>query len=101
MAEGGEPVGLLTYALRDGDFEVVTFQTERQGIGAGRALMDAARRRAIDLGARRTWLTISNNYVRAFRFYQRWGMGLAAWRRPPSTRGPAYGRPDGPRLPAL
>ena len=69
-------VGLLTYALRDRDLEVVTIHVEVQGAGAGRALMDAARARAVELGARRMWLITTNDNVRAFGFYQRWGMDL-------------------------
>jgi hypothetical protein len=38
---------------RGDEFEVVTIQTDHEGVGAGRALMDAARARAIELGARR------------------------------------------------
>ena len=42
--------------------------------------MDAARARALELGARRMWLATTNN-VRAFAFYQRWGMDLVAFYR--------------------
>jgi ribosomal protein S18 acetylase RimI-like enzyme len=74
--DGDDRVGLLTYDVRGDEFEVVTLQADHQGIGVGRALMDAARLRAVELGARRLWLVTTNNNVRAFGFYQRWGMQL-------------------------
>ena len=72
------PAGLLTYAVRDRELEVVTIHSDRPGLGVGRALMDSARARALDVGARRLWLITTNDNVRAFGFYQRWGMDLAA-----------------------
>ncbi len=79
--EGPERVGLLTYALRGDEFEVVTIHVEREGVGAGTALMDAALARATELQARRMWLTTTANNVRAIAFYQRWGMDLVALHR--------------------
>src|SRR5262249_43549057 len=76
--EGADPVGLLTYAVRGDELEVVTIQSDREGRGAGRALMDAARRRAEELGVRRMWLVTADNNVRAILFYQEGGMDLAA-----------------------
>ncbi len=35
-------------------------------------------RRAVELGARRLWLVTTNNNIRAFGFYQRWGMHIRA-----------------------
>ena len=79
--EGPERVGLLTYALRGREFEIVTVHVDHEHSGSGRALMDAARDRANHLRARRMWLTTTNNNFRAFRFYQRWGMDLVAFYR--------------------
>jgi ribosomal protein S18 acetylase RimI-like enzyme len=73
-----EPVGLLTYAVEGDELEVVTLHAERDGMGAGQALMRAARARAEELGLRRMWLITTNNNSRAFRFYQRFGMDLVA-----------------------
>lgn len=75
---GDEPVGLVTYAMRGDEFEIVTIHAEREGLGIGRALLKAARRRAQELGAKRMWLITTNNNIRAFGFYQRWGMDLVA-----------------------
>ena len=79
--DGSERVGLLTYALRGREFEVVTIHVDQEHTGAGRALMDAAKVRAEELQAGRIWLVTTNNNFRAFRFYQCWGMDLVAFYR--------------------
>jgi DNA-3-methyladenine glycosylase I len=71
-----ERAGLATYALRPDGLEVVTIQALVEGVGVGRALMDRLRGHGLDAGARRLWLTTTNDNVRAFGFYQRWGMDL-------------------------
>lgn len=75
--EGGTRAGLLTYAVKGDDVEVVTIHAEAEGQGIGRALMDAVTARAQQIDARRIWLSTTNDNVRAFRFYQQWGMNLA------------------------
>lgn len=72
----GERVGLATFAERADGVEVVTIQSSVEGRGIGRALMDQLRRHASRAGAPRLWLTTTNDNVRAFAFYQRWGMDL-------------------------
>jgi ribosomal protein S18 acetylase RimI-like enzyme len=79
--EGADRVGLLTYSVRSQEFEVVTIHVDREHVGTGRALMNAAKARADALRARRVWLTTTNNNFRAFGFYQRWGMDLVAFYR--------------------
>jgi ribosomal protein S18 acetylase RimI-like enzyme len=74
--DGDERVGLLTYAQRQGELEVVTIHSLRPGRGIGRSLMDAARDHAARHGATRIWLIPTNDNVRALAFYQRWGMDL-------------------------
>lgn len=74
--QDGERVGLCTYALRADGLEVVTIQALNQGEGIGRALMDQLRALALSSGASRLWLMTTNDNVRAFVFYQRWGMVL-------------------------
>jgi ribosomal protein S18 acetylase RimI-like enzyme len=74
----GEPAGLLTFARRNDDVEVVTLHVRQEGRGVGRALMDAMLTNARDERVRRIWLTTTNDNVRAIAFYQRWGMNLVA-----------------------
>ena len=78
---GDARAGLLTYALRGDECEVVTLHSVREGRGAGRALMDAARGAAAAAGCRRLWLVTTNDNVRALAFYQRWGLDICAFRR--------------------
>jgi ribosomal protein S18 acetylase RimI-like enzyme len=77
----GERAGLLTYAVRGDECEVVTIHSLRPGRGAGRALLDAARDAAVAAGCRRLWLVTTNDNVGALGFYQRWGLDLCAFRR--------------------
>jgi ribosomal protein S18 acetylase RimI-like enzyme len=77
----GERAGVLTYAVRGDECEVVTLHSLREGRGVGRALMDAVQAAAQDAGCRRLWLVTTNDNVRALGFYQRWGLDLSAFRR--------------------
>lgn len=77
----GERVGLATYAVRGDECELVTIDSLREGIGVGRALLDAVREAAVAAGCRRLWLVTTNDNVRALEVYQRWGMELVALRR--------------------
>jgi GNAT superfamily N-acetyltransferase len=76
----GEPVGLLTYRVAEEGCEVLSLHGAREGIGAGTALLEAARREAEVAGCRRLWLVTTNDNVAALRFYQRRGFRLAALR---------------------
>lgn len=77
----GERAGLVTYAVRVDECEVVTIRSLQEGQGIGRALLDAVRDAAVDSGCRRLWLITTNNNVRALRLYQRWGMDIVAFHR--------------------
>ena len=81
-----ERVGLLTYAERGDELEVVTLHAERPGRGVGRRLMDAVRSHAEIRGLDRIWLVTTNDNVRALGFYQRWGMDLVALHRDGAAR---------------
>lgn len=76
-ADDEERVGLLTYAERGDGIEVVTIQALMRGRGIGQALMAAVYDHAVELAASRIWLIMTNDNVRAFAFYQRWGMDLS------------------------
>jgi GNAT superfamily N-acetyltransferase len=77
----GERAGLLSYALRGDQCEVVTIRSLHEGQGIGRALLDAVRDTAIEAGCRRLWLIATNNNLRALQLYQRWGMDIVALHR--------------------
>jgi ribosomal protein S18 acetylase RimI-like enzyme len=79
--DGDERVGLVTYAVRGDECEVVTIRSLQEGRGIGRALLDAVRDAAVAAGCRRLWLITTNNNLRALRVYQRWGMDIAALHR--------------------
>ena len=87
--EQGEPVGLVTYALDEGECEIVTIDSLAEGRGVGSALIaaviDAARRAE----CRRVWLVTTNDNLPAIRFYQKRGFVLAALRRDAVTDRPA------------
>ena len=80
VVEGGR-AGLATYAVRGDECELVTIDSLREGIGVGRALLDAVRDAAVAAGCRLLWLVTTNNNLRALELYQRWGMELVAFRR--------------------
>ena len=77
----GERAGLATYAVRGDECEVVTVRSLREGIGIGRALLDAVREAALMAGCRRLWLVTTNENLRALAVYQRWGLDLVALHR--------------------
>ncbi|HEY7421766.1 MAG TPA: GNAT family N-acetyltransferase [Gaiellaceae bacterium] len=77
----GERAGLATYAVRGDECELVTIRSLREGLGIGRALLDAARRVAVDAGCTRLWLITTNDNLRALKLYQRWGMEIVAFHR--------------------
>jgi GNAT superfamily N-acetyltransferase len=72
----GEPSGLLTYCVMNGELEVVSLHAAVPGRGVGSRLLAAARDRARDLRCRRLWLITTNDNEPAIRFYSRWGMHL-------------------------
>jgi GNAT superfamily N-acetyltransferase len=75
------PVGLLTYSSAAAALEIVTVQSEPQGRGTGRALMNAVRDRALATGMECLWLVTTNDNIRAIGFYQQWGMDLVGYDR--------------------
>jgi RimJ/RimL family protein N-acetyltransferase len=73
--------GLLTYSIDGRDCEIVTLNSVVGGKGAGGALVDEVRSRAIEAGCRRIWLVTTNDNLRALRFYQKRGSEMATVRR--------------------
>ena len=79
--EGGDALGMLTYAVEDGALEVITLNSLVEDKGAGSALLAAAVGKARALGLARAWLTTTNENVRALGFYQRRGWDMVALHR--------------------
>ncbi len=77
---GEEPVGLLTYNITRNECEIVTLDSWREGLGIGKALIEAARQAAGRVGCGRLFLVATNNNTRALRFYQKRGFIIAAVR---------------------
>lgn len=74
----GEPVGLLTYEIRDGDCEVTSLTSGYEGVGVGSALIEAVRETAVKRQCWRLWLITTNDNMNAIRFYQKRGFVIAA-----------------------
>jgi GNAT superfamily N-acetyltransferase len=79
--DAGTAVGLVTYAVRGPECEVVSIDASVRGRGIGTALLAAAVGAARAAGCRRLWLITSNDNLDALRFYQRRGLRLAAVHR--------------------
>jgi ribosomal protein S18 acetylase RimI-like enzyme len=77
---GEDRVGLLTYRMESEGCEVVSLHSDREGMGAGTALLEEAARLARAAGSRRLWLITTNDNAYALRFYQRRGFRLSALR---------------------
>ena len=79
--EGNQRAGLLTWAVKDLDFEVVTLSSASERRGAGTALIKAAIALAGQRNCLRVWLVTTNDNTPAIRFYQRLGMRMVALHR--------------------
>lgn len=77
----GQRAGLVSYAVRADECEVVTIRSLQEGHGIGRALLDAVRNAASEAGCQRLWLITTNNNLRALGLFQRWGMDIVALHR--------------------
>lgn len=97
----GVRAGLASYALRGEQCELVAIRSLREGLGVGRALLDAVRNAAIEAGCTRLWLITTNDNVRALALYQRWGMELVAFHRHAVTEARRHLKPSIPERGAL
>jgi ribosomal protein S18 acetylase RimI-like enzyme len=67
----GERVGLLTYNIANGEFEIITLNAIVEGQGVGTALLEEAEKLAKKNKCKRIWLITTNDNVDALRFYQK------------------------------
>ena len=75
--EDGEIVGLVTFRTVDGELEILSLDSLREGRGTGTALLDTAVREARQAGCTRVTLTTTNDNLHAQEFYRRRGFTVA------------------------
>jgi len=92
----GDPAGLLTYSVVDGNWEIVSIHTEVHRVGVGSALLTAIEKLAEIAGAQRIWLVTTNDNTGALRFYQQAGFDLVALHRDAVTLARATLKPEIP-----
>ena len=95
--EGDQPVGLATYRIDADELELVTLVACRRAGGIGTALLNAVIALARANKLRRLFLTMSNDNVPAFGFYQQRGLRLCKLHLGALTDARAH-IPDLPRL---
>ena len=78
IEEDEEWIGLLTFLVKDGECEVTSLDSLRQGQGLGSRLMDQVIEEARTQGCRRLFLITTNDNLNALGFYQRRGFEIAA-----------------------
>jgi DNA-3-methyladenine glycosylase I len=76
--DGDEVVGLVSWRANPDDWEIISVDSLRRGERIGTRLLDAAVELARRGGARRAWLTTTNDNLDALRFYQKRGWRLVA-----------------------
>ena len=78
--DGGERIGIATYAIDGEAAELVTLDALVKGRGAGRVLIEAVADAAREAGARRLIVMTTNDNLPALRLYQRAGFRLTELR---------------------
>jgi GNAT superfamily N-acetyltransferase len=71
-------VGLATYRFEADACELVTLNSECEGIGIGSALVTAVKEVAVAAGCHRLWLITTNDNLPALGFYQKRGFRMTA-----------------------
>lgn len=71
-------VGLATYCFEAEACELVTLNSEWEGIGIGSALITAVKEVASAAGCHRLWLITTNDNLPALGFYQKRGFRMTA-----------------------
>ncbi len=77
-ASAAQPVGLVTFEITDGQYEIVTIDSLEQWQGIGTKLLGAVVDAARHAGCRRVWMITTNDNLSAIRFYQRRGLVISA-----------------------
>lgn len=74
--DGPAWVGGITYAFSDGECEIVSLDSEREGQGLGTKLLNAVVDEAQKQSCRRVFLITTNDNLNALGFYQKRGFAL-------------------------
>lgn len=74
--DGSECVGEITFTCSDGDGEIVSLDSVREGQGLGTRLIRAVVEEARKQGCRRIFLITTNDNLNALGFYQKRGFEL-------------------------
>ena len=94
----GKPAGLLTYSPRVDGFELSSLVALREGVGIGRALVEALTGIARQAGAERIWVVTTNDNLAALGSYQHLGFRLIALRPGAVTQARTKLKPSIPRF---
>jgi 8-oxo-dGTP pyrophosphatase MutT (NUDIX family)/GNAT superfamily N-acetyltransferase len=76
-AIGRKIVGLITYNITKEECEIITINSQHEGLGIGTALIDAVLQTAQATSCQRLFLVTTNNNLHALRFYQKRGFILS------------------------
>lgn len=74
----GNRAGLLTYQINNGECEILTINSLREGIGIGSELLRVVENHCIDSKCHLVWLITTNDNIQALRFFQKRGYSLYA-----------------------
>ena len=78
VEEAEEWIGLLTFLVKDGECEVTSLDSLREGQGIGSKLIDRVIEEARTQGCKRLFLITTNDNLNALGFYQKRGFEIAA-----------------------
>ena len=76
VEDGAEWLGLLTFVIEEGECEVTSLDSLREGQGIGSMLMDKAIEAARAKDCKRLFLITTNDNLHALGFYQRRGFEI-------------------------
>ena len=76
VEDGDEWIGLLTFFIKDGECEVTSLDSLREGQGIGSMLLDRAIEEARARNCRRLFLITTNDNLHALGFYQKRGLEI-------------------------
>jgi GNAT superfamily N-acetyltransferase len=80
VSDEKELLGYCYYRSADYACEIMAIESVKQNIGVGSALIKAVQEKAKDEGCERVYLQTTNDNAHAFRFYQRRGFSISAFR---------------------